>query len=207
MLTHNYNTKSSKSQFRYWFIGSVLTIFIAQSISASILSEARKLRKISERESKNIKISVLNFGDKSDKSDFNKALRMIKIGKIKLAQNKYSEAKTNYKNYLKLQNSIYASLAKKYMERTQKIIDDVAVDLVDFLDNQKINKYFKMASQHYNDAKRTMTRKQYKIVIGDCRRSKEYMFGAFKVAGKKLPVKYIVDSTDIKKKIYKKATK
>ena len=171
------------------------------TVSASDLSDANTLRKRCETEIKQLKVVVMNFGDETDKNNFAKAERNIKMGKLKVIQTKYKEAISQYNDYLKLHHTIYKSMSKKYITRTAKLIDNVGEDLVDHLDNSKIEKYLQMANQNLKDAKSTDRTKHYKTAINQCRRAKEYALAAYKQAGKKIPVKYKVDSDDIAKKI------
>lgn len=168
------------------------------SVYSSDLSDANALRKRCEKEASKVQIAVKNFGDQADNSTFQSGSKLIKIGKLRLAQSKYKDAINSYKEYLKIQNSLYQSLANKYLTRTETIINDVTSELVDYIDNQKINKYFKLASQYHRDGKQAMTRKHYTQVIQDCRRAKEYVINSYSVANQSVPEKYNIDVLDIK---------
>jgi len=184
--------------------GFLLIILLIMSLPlfSSNLSDATALREKCEREAKILNVSVKNFGDEKDKLDFQKGEKMIKMGKVKFIQSKYPAAIEKYNNYLKLQHSIYASLAKKYINRTEKVVDETAEDLVDHIDNLKVEKYFRLASQNLRDAKSTNSTKHYKRSIDHCRIAKNYAISAYKLVGKKIPQKYMKDLKDYEKKIY-----
>lgn len=170
---------------------------------SSDLSDATALREKCERELKIIEVSVKNFGDASDLQEFKKGEKLVKLGRLKFAQTKYPEAIDKYNNYLKLQHNLYESLAKKYTERTAKLIDEIAEDLVDYIDNRKVEEYIRLANQNLKDAKSTMINRHYKSTINHCRLAKNYAFGTYKLIGKKIPKQYERDSADNEKRIYK----
>ena len=184
-------------------LSSIVFIIVSflSTVSASDLSDAKTLRKRCETEIKQLKVVVMNFGNETDKGNFAKAQRNIKMGKLKMIQTKYKEAIEQYNKYLKIHHNIYKSLSKKYITRTTKLIDDVGMDLVDYIDKNKVEKYLQMASQNLNDAKSSDLSKHYKSAVKNCRRAKEYVLNAYKQAGKKIPVKYKVDIDDIAGKI------
>ncbi len=187
------------------FLVLILSLFVFNIlISASDRSVAFDLQKKSKHEAKLLKIAVSNFGSKQNKVDYKKGMKNIKMGSVKLLQNNFLDAQTQFKKYFKLQYSIYKSLAQKYIKRTKKIIDDVAMDLVDDIDNKKVEKYIKLAAQNLGSAKNSSVRKHYSHVVNACRIAKKYAFEAYQLIGKKLPKKYTKDRVDCLKKVYKK---
>jgi len=171
---------------------------------SSNLSEARGLREKCEGEISKLKIVVSNFGDKDDKSEFAKAAKLVRIGKLKFIQSKYPEAIKRYNNYLKIQNDLYRSLARKYIKRTAEINDTVAEDVVDNIDNKKVEHYLRLANQNLQDAKSNFNTKHYKNSIIFSRRAKSYALGAYKLIKKKIPKIYIKDNADNNEQIHKK---
>ncbi len=178
----------------------LLLFIIINNGFSSDLSEAKALREKCEKESTYLKISVTNFGDEKDKENFSKGIKLVNLGKVKLAQSKYLPAKEKYKKYLKLQNIIYKSVAEKYLVRTEKMIDEISEELVDYIDNKKIAKYFKLASQNHFEGKASFGRRHYSQTIEDCRKAKEYILGSYKLANKKIPVQYKTDIKDNNRK-------
>lgn len=171
-------------------------------VIASDLSDATTLREKCEAESKPLDIAVKNFGSQSDKSSFQSGADMLKAGKVKMAQSKFLEAKAIYNDYLKLQNSIYKSLAASYISRTDELINEITAELVDSIDNKKIDQYFKLAAQNLKDAKASEQGERYKSAVDLCRNAKKYVIDSYKLAGKKTPEKYERDLKDIAKQIY-----
>ncbi len=170
---------------------------------SSDLSDATALREKCERELKIIEVSVKNFGDAADLQELKKGEKLVKLGRLKFAQTKYPEAIDKYNSYLKLQHNLYASLAKKYTDRTAKLIDEIAEDQVDNIDNRKVEEYIRLANQNLKDARSTMRNKHYKSTINHCRLAKNYTFGTYKLVGKGIPKQYERDVADNEKKIYK----
>ena len=185
------------------FLSSIFAILLLLGfdLKASDLSDARTLRERCEKEIKTLEIAVLNFGTEKIKQDFQEGEKKIKLAKVKYIQTRYTEAIELYNGYLKLQYAIYRDLAGIYIDRTAKIIDDIGVELVDFVDNKKIEKYFIMASQNLNDAKKLNSSQHYRQVIDGCRQAKNYAISAYEVAGKKAPQQYAVDIQDNKNQI------
>lgn len=170
---------------------------------SSDLSDATALREKCERELKIIEVSVKNFGDAADLQEFKNGEKLVKLGRLKFAQTKYPDAIDKYNSYLKLQHNLYASLAKKYTDRTAKLIDEIAEDLVNYIDNRKVEEYIRLANQNLKDARSTMANRHYKSTIDHCRLAKNYAFGTYKLVGKKIPQQYERDVADNDKKIYK----
>jgi hypothetical protein len=172
------------------------------AIYSSDRSDAMDLMNKSDNESKILEICVKNFGDKKDLSDFDQGLNFIKQGKIKIAQAKYLDAKAHFNDFLKLQYSIYESLAKEYIQRAQALVEEVSVDLADFLGDEKILKNFSGANQYIDSAKLLFGQKNFQGVINPCRLAKNYVIECYKFAGKEVPEKYKVDLADFANKIY-----
>jgi len=165
-------------------------------VLASDSSDAENLRKKCEKEIKSLEICATNFGDVKDKSNFDNAVQIIKKGKIEISQSKYLDAIATYKDYQKLQNEIYTSLAAKYLERTKTINDTIAAEMSDSIDNPKVSDYLKMAYRNHEDAKVAMTRSYPVQVIDACRRSKKYSIGVYGLLKKDVPATYTVDVAD-----------
>jgi hypothetical protein len=170
---------------------------------ASDRSDATALRERCEAESKVLEIAVMNFGSDKDVIDFENGINLIKTGKVKIAQSKYLEAMAKYSEYLKLHYQIYMRVAAGYITRTEQLYNDVAAELVDFIDNEKVGQYLKLANQNLADAKSRDLTENFKLVIDLCRVSKKYSLECYKAANKEVPVKYKKDLKDIKKEIYK----
>ncbi len=194
------------TNIKYLSLSTIFLLAMVFMVNSSILyasdySDAKDLQKKCKDESKQLEIAVKNFGSKTNLKNFKKGVKLIKMGNIKLMQSKYIEAIKNYKEYLKLQYLLYKSLAAIYIKHTQQIIDDVAVDLIDYTDNDDVAKYLKLASENLDNAKKSKIRTHYKQVIEGCRMAKRYALGAYKLAEKDIPEKYKKDSNDINKKI------
>jgi len=185
----------------------MLPLFIAVSLifsgplSASDQSDAQQLRERCEAEYKALDVAVKNFGSDKVRSNYQSAADLLKSAKVKFAQSKYQEAITLYNQYLKAQQEIYKSLAADYITRTETIYNDTAAELVDFLDNDKVSQYFKLANQNIADAKKAMLIENYKLAIETSRLSKKYSIDSYKAAGKPVPEKYRKDVKDINKEI------
>ncbi|MBN1531790.1 MAG: hypothetical protein JXA20_03930 [Spirochaetes bacterium] len=169
--------------------------------SASDLSDATSLREKCEKEVKVVEIAVKNFGSAAVLTDFQKGNEILRGAKIMMAQSKFAEAKRQYNDYLTLQNGMYKNLSAIYIERTDAINKEVPADLVDFIDNEKVCAYFKLANQNLVDARTSITRQYYKHAVDLCRDAKRYALGSYKLAGKALPSKYGKDMADINGKI------
>ncbi|MBN2159426.1 MAG: hypothetical protein JW807_08520 [Spirochaetes bacterium] len=162
----------------------------------SDMAEAESLRKRCEKEGKAFEVCVANFGDESEKKAFLDSVKKLKLAKLRITQSKYKEAIDLYNDYLKLQRKTYDSLAKKYLDRTKKINDEIAEVFVENIDDPRVDKYFKMAYRHYNDAKSGGSSGNPVLVIEACRRSKEYSIGVYGLLGKPIPDMYKTDVAD-----------
>ncbi len=181
----------------------ILVLLNTTHLYSSNLSDATALREKCESEVKVIEIAVKNFGEKPDVENFEKGVRLIKTGKVRFIQSKYPEAIDKYKQYLKLQYHLYESLAKKYTARTEKIVNAMAEDLVDYIDNKKVEQYFRLANQNLKDAKSNMNNNHFKNSVDLCRAAKNYAIKSYGLVGKKAPDKYKKDLVDIDGKIFK----
>lgn len=177
---------------------------VAVSAFASDLSDATHLRERCEKEIKALEVPAKNFGDAADLASFAEAEKQIKLGKVKFIQTKYREAIAIYNEYLKIQSALYRSLAKKYVERTDTLVDAVGVDLVDHVDDKKVEKYMQMASQNLKDAKTALDSPHPKGAIDLCRTAKNYALSAYKLVGKTAPAQYDKDVADNGNTLYGK---
>ncbi|MBN1500113.1 MAG: hypothetical protein JW982_08160 [Spirochaetes bacterium] len=171
-------------------------VLFSGMVFASDMSEAEQLRKRCETEYVQINICVTNFGDAADKENLAKGEKMIKLAKVKMAQTKYPDSIALFNDYIKLQYALYASLADKYLERTDMMMDEIAIELVDFIDNKKVDQYLKMASQNIKDAKSNKAQKYDKVAIDHCRTAKKYLLACYGAAGKAVPEQYKIDAAD-----------
>lgn len=179
-----------------------LFIFSSQdALHASDQSDAAQLREKCENQFKIIEVSVKNFGNNYVRGYYKTAVDLLKDAKIKLAQSKYQDAIGIYNKILPLYKDIYKELSADYISRTEMIYNDTATELVDFIDVEKVNQYFKLANQNIVDAKKAATAGNYQLVIDTCRNSKKYSFGSYTAAGKAVPEKYKKDVKDNNREI------
>ena len=183
------------------FLSVLFLMTIALPLYSSNMSDAKMLRERSEKEIQQLEVCVKNFGDDSEKERFNKAQRLVKMGKLKITQSKFKDAIDKYNQYLKMQYNLYVDLAKKYIDRTQSVNDEVAEELVDHIDKPNVDKYFKLAYRNLKNARDSMNQKNPVQAIRDCRKSKEYSLGVYKLVGQSVPDKYTVDVLDAQGKI------
>ncbi len=168
---------------------------------ASDMSDAEALRERCEKEIKRVEICVVNFGDATEKSGLQEGQKKLKLGKLKITQSRYVDAIDIYKSYLRLQAEIYAGLAKKYIDRTQKLNDEIAEEFVDSMDKAKVDEYFKMAYRNLEDAKKGNASSSPVLAIEACRRAKKYSLGVYGLLSKPIPEKYKIDAADIEGKM------
>lgn len=178
------------------FIMSAFLIFISSPAFTSDSSDAEDLLKRCQNESKALEIAVTNFGSEAEKAKFKNGIDIIKMGRVKIAQTMYLDASSQFKNYLKLQNEIYDTLCVTYLKRTETILQNTGVDVVDSIDDPKVEQYIKLANQNLVDAKGSYSRKEYTPSIGNCRTAKKYAFKAYEITGKAVPEQYKVDQKD-----------
>ena len=182
----------------------IILLLGATAVYASNLSDATQLREKCEKEISVLEVPLKNFGDAADLEAFANAEKKVKLGKVKFIQSKYPEAIELYNDYLKMQHALYKSLAKKYVDRTARIVDDVAADLVDHVDDTKVEKYLRLANQNLVDAKTALSSPHAKGAVNFCRMAKSYALGAYKLAGKAVPAGYEKDAADNDNKLYGK---
>jgi hypothetical protein len=163
---------------------------------ASDKSDATDLMNKTEKSSKVLEVSVKNFGDKDDLAAFDKALATIRQGKVKLAQSKFLDAKALFEQYQKAEFDLYGSLAAKYIQRTQEMIDKIAEELGDYVNQPDVLKGFSDASENLNNAKTNIVTKQYLSVITSCRLAKKYVLGCYGIVKKEIPADYKRDVAD-----------
>lgn len=168
---------------------------------ASDLSEATELREKCEAQVKVLEVAARNFGDDAVLRDFQQGTELLRSAKVKMAQSKYAEAKPLYADYLKLQHRVYKGLASIYIKRAEEVFNEVTTELVDFIDNKKVDQYFKLANQNIQDARLASGGERYKEAVELCRNSKNYLFESYKAAGKATPEKYARDIKDINREI------
>lgn len=185
--------------------GTIILILLINLSGLSLFANdkrtAEALGQKCKTEAAILAVPVGNFGADKDKKDFEAATKAVKMGQVLLAQTKFRDAKAKFDEYQALQYAIYESLAKKYLERTQVVQDEVGVDLADHIENQEVVKYLKLAAQNLFDAKTSYSRKHYNHVVNQCRTAKSYAFAAYKLVGMKTPAKYQRDLDDNEKKI------
>jgi len=177
-------------------------LFCSVQLFASEKSEAQALMKQCDDGVKLINVPLANFGDENDNAKFNEGLTIIKLGKAKIAQAKYPEAKAKFEQYLNMQKEIYKSLAEKYIKRTQDLIDEISVELVDFVSDSYVLEAFTKAN-HYLDSARTLVKqKKFSEAVSNCKRAKKFLFDIYEKMKSELPDKYKKDSVDIKNEIF-----
>jgi hypothetical protein len=183
-----------------FFFGAIIGIASALIFSAPLFSsdrsDAEGLRERCEREFKPLEVSVANFGDQADKAMLQKGEKKLKLGKLKIAQSRYKDAIGIYNGYLKLQWDVYMSIAKKYVDRTRAVNDEIAEDLVDSIDKPKVSEYLKLAYRNLEDAKKALANDNPVLAINACRRSKKYSIGAYGLVGRPVPEKFKADFAD-----------
>jgi len=199
------NSLSRKKHFIKMVLFAFFMAVLADSslLIASDRSDATALRERCEAESKVLEIAVKNFGAEKDIKDFQDGINLIKTGKVKIAQSKYLEAIAKYNEYLKLHHQIYKRVAEIYIARTEQLYNDIAAELVDFIDNEKVGQYLKLANQNLADAKSRDLTENFKLAIDLCRSAKKYSLDCYKAANKQIPEKYKKDLKDINKEIHK----
>ena len=188
----------------FLFILIFILFFNQLSIFSSDRSDSLDLMKKCEEESKILEISVKNFGEDKDKNDFENSLNLIKTGKIKVAQSKYLDAKKYFNDYLQFQYNTYKVLTERYIKRTELLVDEVAVDLADFITDGEILRNFEAANNYITMAKSFYGQKHYDKGINPCRMGKQKLLDNYKLVGKEVPEKYKIDLFDNAKKIFSK---
>lgn len=182
------------------FLG-MIAIVACGVLHASDKSDAESLMKKCDQNVKVLEIPVRNFGDPDDLEKFDAAVKAIKLGKVKLAQSKFLDAKAKFAEYLATETEIYKSLSAKYIERTNTIIDTIAEDLADFMDDDLL-KRFSMASQYLETAKEESGKKRYVNSIQPCRLAKQQVIGIYPLVKKDIPPDYAIDRADNENKLF-----
>ncbi len=185
------------------FLGMLAPIAVAASAYASDLSDATHLRERCEKEIRALEVPAKNFGDAADLASFMEAEKQIKLGKVKFIQTKYREAVAIYNEYLKVQAALYRSLAKKYVARTDTLVDDVA-STGGHVTAQEGRKIHADASQNLKTLKQRGMRPHPKGAIDLCRTAKNYALSAYKLVGKTAPAQYDKDVADNGNTLYGK---
>lgn len=183
-------------------LSAAILLLAAFAAGASDRSDAEALMNKCESSSKAAAVPVRNFGDKDQIASFEKALDLIKQGKVRLLQSKFLDAKAKFEEYLGAENDIYGSLAPSYLERARRIVDEVAEDLVDFATVPEVLKAFTDASRSLDEAKANLDTRRYLAAIQSCRVSKNHVLKAYALAKKDLPQKYGKDAADSAGKIF-----
>jgi hypothetical protein len=193
-----------KKHYAYIILLFVLvSLFYSVQLFASEKSDAAALMKQCEDGIKLLEVPIKNFGDEKDIARFNEGANIIKLGKAKLAQAKYAEAKAKFNEYLTMQTELYKILGEKYIKRTQELIDLISVELADYVSDAVVLEAFAKAN-HYLDAARTkMGEKDYPLAVASCRRSKKFLFDIYIQLKSALPDVYAKDNTDVKNEIFK----
>lgn len=169
---------------------------------ASDKSDATDLMNRADKSSKVLEVPVKNYGDKNDLAAFDSGLATIRQGKVKLAQSKFLEAKALFEQYQKAEFDLYGSLAAKYIQRTQDMIDKIAEELADYVSNPDVLKGFTDAAENLNTAKTNIVSKQYLSVIGSCRAARKLVLGLYPLVKKEMPAEYARDAADDNGQIY-----
>jgi len=170
--------------------------------STSDRTDALDLKDKSEKGVKQLEIVVKNFGDKSDVSAYEKGLSLIKAGNVNILQSNFLDASAKFNEYLKLEYDTYKSLATKYIQRTETLINEISNDMVDNISNDAILKNFTTAKSHLENAKLSFNTKHYQDVVMSARIAKKYLLSNYDLVGKKIPDQYEKDFTDNQDKIY-----
>ncbi|MBN1798739.1 MAG: hypothetical protein JW822_09180 [Spirochaetales bacterium] len=180
----------------------VICVFCAGYLFASEKSEAQALMKQCDDGVKLIDVPLKNFGDSNDLAKFEEGLNIIKMGKAKIAQAKYADAKAKFNQYLAIQTDLYKSLAEKYIKRTQDLIDEISVELAEFVSDSYVLEAFTKANHYLDSARTQVKQKKYSEAVANCKRAKKFLFDIYEKMLSELPDKYKKDSADIKNEIF-----
>ena len=124
------------------------------------------------------------------------------MGKVKIAQSKYLDAKGKFNEYLELQYNLYKSLSEKYIQRTETLIEEISMDLGDFISKDEVLKSFEDANKYLESAKTYMLKKDYNKIIGLCRTAKYKLINIYNLVGKEVDENYLIDLSDYNKKVF-----
>ncbi len=183
-------------------VSVVLFFFMPFMIHASDRSDAVDLMNACERSSKTTEIAVRNFGDKNDAAAFEGCLNTIKLGKVKLAQSKFLEAKAKFQEYQKAEFDLYGSLAQKYLQRTQEMIDKIALEFADYVNQPDVLKNLNESASTLDSAKANYGTRTYMVVIQLCRQAKNQLLNCYGLIKKDIPNEYKRDYEDYKLQIF-----
>jgi len=197
----NYLLNMTVISWLAFFLSAVILI-TPSVLTASDFSEAAEMRKKAEAEYAGLDVPVKNFGNSHVKGKYQQGMELIRLGKVNFAQGKYQGAISLYRQYFTLQNDVYKELAAAYISRAEAIFNETAKELVDFVDNEKVGQYFRLANQNVADAKKAAAAGNYQLAIETCRTSKKYSIEAYKAAVKPVPEKYSKDIKDNNKEIF-----
>jgi hypothetical protein len=182
--------------------GAAFFLLVPFLIHASDRSDAVDLMNACERSAKTTEIAVRNFGDKNDAAAFDACMGTIKQGKVKLAQSKFLDAKAKFQEYQKAEFDLYGSLAQKYMQRTQDMIDKIALEFADYVNQPEVLKNLNDASATLDSAKANYGTRTYMIVIQLCRQAKNQLLNCYGLIKKDIPNEYKKDYQDYKLQIF-----
>lgn len=171
-------------------------------LNASDFSEASEMRKKAEIEFADLDVPVKNFGNSYVVRKYQQGIELLRLGKVNFAQGKYKESIGIYRQYFTLQNDVYKELTAGYISRAEAMFNETAKELVDFVDNEKVGQYFRLANQNVVDAKKAAAAGNYQLAIETCRTSKKYSIEAYKASVKPVPEKYNKDIKDNNKEIF-----
>jgi len=171
-------------------------------IYSSDRTDALDLLAKCEQNVKQLEIAVKNFGEKPDLDDFDKCIASINQGRVKIAQTKYIDAKTNFDSYLTLEYNIYKSLAGRYIKRIEQLVDETSNELAASISNEKVLKNFELANSYLENAKLELTSKHYFEVVKISRLAKRALLSNYDIVGKKIPDNYAKDFADNGNTIY-----
>jgi hypothetical protein len=183
-------------------VGAILILLAPCLVHASDRSDAVDLMNACERSSKTTEIAVRNFGDKNDDAAFDACMNTIKQGKVKLAQSKFLDAKAQFQAYQKAEFDLYGSLAQKYLQRTQEMIDKIAIEFADYVNQPDVLKNLNDASSTLDSAKANYGTRTYMIVIQLCRQAKNQLLNCYGLIKKDIPNEYKKDYEDYKLQIF-----
>jgi hypothetical protein len=182
-------------------LSTVLFLF-PFSMFPSDRSDATDLMNQCDKTAKVLEVAIRNFGNKDEIASFENGLNVIKLGKVKLAQSKFLEAKAKFEEYQKIEYDLYGSMSPRYMQKSQEIIDKISEDLVDFVTQSDVLKNFTDSDQNLTKAKASYNSKNYNAVILSCRLSKYLVINCYVLAKKAIPKEYKKDLEDYYNRIY-----
>jgi hypothetical protein len=186
-----------------------VAIFIFLSLIPVLLwaddkSDAVNLMNDCERTSKTVEVALRNFGDAKDAAAFDNGLSVIKQGKVMLTLSKFKEARDKFLEYQKMELDLYKSLAIKYVQRTQDMIDTLSPQFADYVNQKDVLQNLNDAVTTLDSAKANFESKTYMNVIKLCRSAKNLLLSCYPLVKKTSPDDYKVDLEDYALRIFKK---